>query len=161
MSVETNLYALALLFGDVVNALFGDGKNTARAACAIVNGVGSVAQLVGDGQHGDVGQQRNIVARSEVFSCFGYAILLVKLAQQLLEKRSHGVIVYPWQPFVALGIEHGVFSEVYFGIGKLLDDAAQAASVAKVVYLLFQLELLDNVLYVLGKAVEILQEVLF
>ena len=71
------------------------------------------------------------------------------------------MIVHPWQPFVALGIEHGVFSEVYFGIGKLLDDAAQAASVAKVVYLLFQLELLDNVLYVLGKAVEILQEVLF
>ena len=59
-------------------------------------------------------------------------------------------------PLVAGGMD----AEVDLFLGELFNDGAQPAGVGEVVHLLFELEFFDDVLYVFGVSIEVLQEVL-
>ena len=96
-----------------------------------------------------------------MFSGGGDTVLLIELAEQLLEECAHGVVVDARQAHIAVLVEDGVDAKVDAVVGKLLDDGAETACVGEVVHLLLELELLDDVLHVVAEAIEILQEVLF
>ena len=95
-----------------------------------------------------------------MLSGFGHAVLLIELAEQFLKECSHGVIVNTGETLVAVIVKHGVDSEVDIVVGKFLNQAAQSPCIAQVIHLLFELELLDDVLHVAAEAVEVFEEVL-
>ena len=93
LSEEAGLETPATLVGYLGKSLLYDAQDAARTAGTVVDVVSAVLQLVGHGQHGKVGEQCHIVARGVVLSSLGHAVVLVELAKQLLEQRSHGVVV--------------------------------------------------------------------
>lgn len=139
-------------------ARFGNGENAARAAGSIVDGIGAVGDAVFDGEDGEVGKEFDIVARGEVFSGFGDAVFFIELAQELLKERAHGVVVDAREKDVALGIEEGIDAEIDGTVGELLEDGAQTLTRDEIFHHLLELEMLNDVLHIARKSIEIVEE---
>ena len=92
LAVEQALDLLAALRGDRRERLLGDGEHAAGAAGAVVEQVGAGLDLGLDGQEHEVRHQAHGVARRPVLARL-LVVLLVELADQLLEDRAHRVVV--------------------------------------------------------------------
>ena len=92
LAVEQALDLLAALRADRRERLLGDGEHAARAAGAVVEQVGAGLDLGLDRQEHEVRHQPHGVARRPVLARL-LVVLLVELADQLLEDRAHRVVV--------------------------------------------------------------------
>ena len=92
LAVEVRGDLLAVLGGESLQRLLGDGEHAAGAAGAVVEQVGARLDLVGDRQEDQVRHQLDGVARRPVLAGL-LVVLLVEAADQLLEDRAHGVVV--------------------------------------------------------------------
>ena len=126
--------------------LLGDGEHAARAAGAVVEQVGAGLDLGLDGQEHEVRHQSNGIARRPVLACF-LVVLLVELADQLLEDRAHRVVVDAGRREVDLGVE------------ELVDQRADRVGLRERRELVAELEVVEDVLDVRREAVEVVLEV--
>ena len=94
-----------------------------------------------------------------MFSGLGHVVFFVELPEQLLEERSHHMIVQSRENFIPLVIHNRPYAEVDAAVGEFVYDGAQSTGLGEVVHLLTQFELIDDVLHVLTVAVQILDEV--
>ena len=91
-----------------------------------------------------------------------FVVVLVEFADEFFKDRAHAVIVKPrvQELFFLRVLIDRIGAEVDVRGGEFFDDGAQPAGVGEVVHLLFELEFFDDVLYIFGVSIEILQEVL-
>ena len=82
----------AVLGGQLLEGLLGDGQHAAGAAGAVVEEVGARLDLVGDRQEDQAGHELDGVAGRPVLAGL-LVVLLVEAADQLLEDGAHGVVV--------------------------------------------------------------------
>ncbi|GBD25431.1 hypothetical protein HRbin30_00750 [bacterium HR30] len=130
------------------------GEHPARAAGPIVQQVGTVGNLIGDGFEDEAGHQADGITRSPVLTCF-LVVFFVEAAHQFLEDRTHGVIVEAGQSDSSVAIEHGLRAQVDGRVEKLLDERAQGIGFGKTGDLVAELEVVDDFLHVGREAVEI------
>ena len=115
--------------------------------------------MVGNRQHGKVGKQCYIVARGIVLSSLGHAVVLIELAKQLLEQRSHGVVVKCRNLLFAFVIEYRGYTQVDTFVGHLVDHHAQTVYVVELLHIVAQVKLGDDILHMLAESVEVGPEV--
>ena len=164
---DAGAHTLSLFCGNAFNLFLRNGQDAARAACAIIDSIGVVCNLVFDRLDSQLPQQTNIVTRCEVFTGFGHVVFLVELTEQFLEDGSHGVVVEAWQTFYhflcAIFFCHFLHNrlngEVDVLICELLKKRAKATCLSKVIHLLTELELINDVLNILRKPIEILNDI--
>ncbi len=126
--------------------LLGHGEHAAGAAGAVVEQVGAGLDLGLDGQEDEVRHQPHGVARRPVLAGL-LVVLLVELADQLLEDRAHRVVVDARRREVDLGVE------------ELVDQRADGVGLGERRELVAELEVLEDVLDVGREAVEVVLEV--
>ena len=146
LAVEQALDLLAALGADGGERLLGDGEHAARAAGAVVEQVGAGLDLGLDGQEDEVRHQAHGVARRPVLAGL-LVVLLVELADQLLEDRAHRVVVDAGRREVDVGIE------------ELVDQRAEGVGLGQRRELVAELEVVEDVLDVGREAVEVVLEV--
>jgi len=78
---------------------------------------------------------------------------------QLLEQRSHGVVVKCRNLLFAFVIEYRAHAEVDALIGHLVDHHAQTVYVVELLHVVAQVKLGDHVLHMLAESVEVGPEV--
>ena len=104
LAVEQALDLLVALVGDCGECLFSDRQHSARAAGAVVEQVCAGLDLGLDRQEHEVRHQSHCVARGPVLARL-LVVLLVELAHQLFEDRTHRVVVYACRREVDVGVE--------------------------------------------------------
>ena len=129
-------------------------QHAACPACTIVASIGSILDLSGNRHKDEVGHQFDGVARREVLSGF-LVVFLVESPDQLLENHAHGVVVQPRQTNRAIIIQNRIRAEVDGGRNKLLNDRAEDVGIDHSADLIPEFELVQNLLHVGRKAVEI------
>ena len=124
LAVEVDRHVLAALGGEPGQGILRDGQHAARAACAVVDEVGSRLDPVGGGLEDEVGHELHDVAWGEVLASL-LVVLLVEAADELLEYRAHGVVVEPLQADRFVGVQDVPGTEVYGPIQEFLDQVAE------------------------------------
>ena len=145
---------LAVLLGELLQRLLGDGQHAARAAGAVVEQVGARFDLVGDGQEDQLGHELHGVARRPVLARL-LVILLVEAPDQLLEDRPHRVVVEAGMLDRAIAVHDRIGAEVDVRREELLDQRAECVGLGQARDLIAELELLEDVLHVRREAVEV------
>ena len=146
LAVEQAPDLLAALGADGGERLLGDREHAARAAGAVVEQVGAGPDLGLDGQKDQVRHQSHGVARGPVLARL-LVVLLVELADQLLEDRPHRVVVDAGRREVDVGVE------------ELVDQRADGIGLRQRLELVAELEVVEDVLDVGREAVEVVLEV--
>ena len=146
LAVEQALDLLAALRADCRECLLRHSEHAARAAGAVVQQVGAGLEQALDWQEHEVRHQAHLVARRPVLAGF-LVVVLVKLADQLLEDRAHRVVVDAGRREVDAGVE------------ELVDQRANGIGLGQRLQLIAELEVLEDVLHVRREAVEIVFEV--
>ena len=145
---------LAVLRSDSVQPILCHRQHTARAARAVIAGIGGVLDLIRDGRKHEVGHQIHDVAGRPVLT--GLLVVgLVEAAHKLLEDGAHGMVVQPRKVAARLRAEVDVLAD------ELLDDRAENVGLDHGVNLVAELELIENFLHVGRKAVEICLKIRF
>lgn len=121
---------------------------------AVIEEIGSRLDPVGDRQQHEPRHQLDGVARRPVLVCL-LVVLLVEAAHQLLEDRSHRVVVEAGKPDRPVRILDWVGAEIDRGIEELLDQRTERVSPRKPRKLIAELEAIENLLHVWRKAVQI------
>ena len=111
------------------------GEHPAGAARAVVEQIGAGFELLLDWQEHQVRHQPHGVTRSPVFARF-FVVLLVELAHQLLEDRTHRVVV------------DARWGEVDLRIKELADERANRIVLGQCLQLVAELEVVEDVLNV-------------
>jgi hypothetical protein len=148
LAVEVGLDGAAVGGSEVLEGFLGDGEHAARAAGAVVKGVGAGPDVVGDGQEDEVGHEADGVAGRPVLAGL-LVILLVELADQLFEDRAHGVVVEGGLPDGAVAVRDRGRAEVDVGVEELRDEGAERVGLGEGGELVAELEVLQDVLDVL------------
>jgi hypothetical protein len=104
LAIEDARDLLGALRADRRERLFAHREHAAHSAGAVVERVCARLDLGLDGEKHEVRHQSNGVARSPVFACL-LVILLVKLADQFLEDRTHRVVIDACWGEVDVGVE--------------------------------------------------------
>ena len=86
-------------------------------------------------------------------------VVLVEAAHQVLEDRSHRVVVQPGESDGAVGVQDSFGGEIDLGCEETVHDVAQDVGRGKPVYLVAELEFFYDVLDVGGEAVQVGVEV--
>ena len=146
LAVEQARHLLCALRANRRESLFAHGEHAARAAGAVVEQVGTRLDLGLDGQEDEVRHQAHGIARRPVLAGF-FVVVLVELAHQLLEHRAHGVVVDARR------------GQVDFGVEELVDERADGVVFRERRELVAELEVLEDVLHVRRKAVQVVFEV--
>ena len=158
LTVQVNRGLLALFAGQLHQRLFGDRQHSAGAARAIVDQVRSRLDLIGHRLEDEVRHQPDHVARREVLAGL-LVVLLVETANQLLEDGTHAMVVQARQPDRSIAAQHGPGAEIDGGIQELLDQEAESIGLDQRRNLVAKLELLQNLLNVGRKAIEVRLEI--
>ena len=158
LAVEMGGHLLAVLRGELLERLLGDGQHAAGAAGAVVEQVGARLDLVGDGQEDQLRHELHGVARRPVLARL-LVVLLVEAPDQLLEHRAHAVVVEAGVLHRAVAVQHGVGAQVDVRREELLDQRAERVGLGEPRDLVAELEVLEDVLDVRREAVEIGLEV--
>ena len=158
LAVEMDGDVLAVLPGQLGETLLGQRQHAARTAGTVIDQIGAGFEAVGDRQKDQVGHERHHVARGEVLAGL-FVVLLVETADQLLEDRAHGMVVERGQSLVAILIQDGLRAEIDPGIQELADEMAEDVGLDQRRDLVAELEFVEDLLDVGGKAVQIRLEV--
>ena len=154
LAVEVGGDLLAVLLGELQQRLLGHGQHAAGAASAVVEQVGARLDLVGDGQEDQLGHQPHGVAGGPVLARL-LVVLLVEAAHQLLKDGAHGVVVQAGVLDRAVAVQHRLGAEVDGGVEELFDQRAQRIGLGQPRDLVAELEVLEDILHVGRKAVEV------
>ena len=111
-----------------------------------------------NGKEHEVGHELDRVTRRPVLAGL-LVVLFVELPHQLLEHRAHGVVVHGGVFHRAIAIENGIGAQVDLRIEELLDQGAEGVRFRERGDLVAELEVLENILDVRRKAVEVSLEV--
>ncbi len=133
-------------FPDSRERFFRHGEHTARTAGTVVEQIGTGLQTIFNRQKHEVCHQAHGITRRPVLTGL-FVVFLVELANQLLKNCSHGMVVNARR------------REVYSGVEKFIDQCAQRIGFGERRNLVAKFEVFDDVLNVLGKAVEIILKV--
>ena len=107
-----------------------------------------------------VGHQLDGIARRPVLAGL-FVVLFVELAHQLLEQRAHRVVVHRRVLDGAVAVFDRMGAEVDFGVEELGDQGAEGVGLGQTRDGVAELEVVQDVLHVGGKAVEVGVEVGF
>ena len=146
LTVEQALDGLGAPRADRRERLLPHCEHAARAAGTVVEQIGTGLDLRLDGQENEVRHQANGVARCPVFARF-FVVILVELADQLLEDGPHRMIVDASRREVDVGVE------------ELVDHSSDGVGLGQRLQLIAELEVLDDVLNIRREAVEVIFEV--
>lgn len=155
--------------GEFLDAVLHNREDAARATRAVVDAVTLVAQGIGHGEDGEVGQEVDVIARGVVFTRLGYAEIFIELTEQFFEEGTHRVVVecgellagdFFARLFVSDGLQDGRVAEVDVFIGHLLNHITETADRGELLDKMAQVELRDDVLHMEAEAVEVGLEVL-
>ncbi len=89
-----------------------------------------------------------------------FVIVLVKLADQLLKNRPHGVVIHGREPDRTIVVEHRVGAQIDVRVEELLNQGAECISLGQCGDLVAELEVFQDVLDVLRKTIQVVLEVL-
>ena len=146
-------YLLAVLGGELLQHVLGHGQHAAGAAGPVVDQVGAGLDPVGHGQEDQLRHQGHGVARGPVLARL-LVVLLVEAPDQFLEDRAHAVVVEAGVPDRAVGVAHRGRAQVDVGGGQLLDQRAQGVGPGESLYLVAELEVVEDVLHAGREPVE-------
>ena len=150
----------ALRGGELAQSLFSHGQHTAGAAGAIVQQIGSRFDFLGNGQEDQLCHQLDGVARRPVLTRL-FVVLLVETAHQFLEDRAHGMVVEAGMLDRTIAVDDRSRAEVDVGRKQLLNQRTQCIGLGKARNLVAELEVLQDVLHVGRKAVQVCLKVSF
>ena len=159
LSVDADGNVLSTLRAQLFDAFLGNGQDAASAASTVINAIGGVLQLVGNGLDGQVGKQLHIISWRKVLTSLGHIILLVKPPQQFLKYSTHRVIVERRKFLVALVVKNRLVAEIYMVRGEFLNDAAQTFCLRQIVNHLAKMQFFHDVKHILAVTVQIFDEV--
>ncbi len=154
LAVEVDGSHLVALTCQLFEAVLGDGEHAARAARPVVEDVGAGQELLHYGQEGQVGHQAHHVARGKVLACL-LVVLLAEAPDQLLEDRTHPVVVEARKPYGAVAVQHGLRAQVDAAVQELLYQVTEGVRLDQGRYLVTELELVEDLLHVLREAVQV------
>ena len=153
LAVEVRGDLLAVLAGELSQGLLSHRQDAAGAAGAVVQQVGARTDPVGDGQEDELRHQPHSVTGRPVLSRL-LVVLLVEAAHQLLEDRSHSVVVEAGVLDGAVGVTHRGRTQVDVRRGELLDQGAQGVRLGEPGDLVAKLEVVEDVLHVRREPVQ-------
>ena len=104
----------AVLVGDLLEGLLGDGEHTAGPDGAVVEQVGARLYLLPDGLEDQLGHEVHGVPGCPVLAGL-LVVVLVEAAHQVLEDRSHRVVVQPGESDGAVGVQDSFGGEIDLG----------------------------------------------
>ena len=151
---------LALLPGNLLKHVLGHGEHPAGSAGAVIEQVGGGLDPVGDGEEHQFCHEVHGVPGREVLPRL-LVVVLIETPDQLLEDRSHTVVVQALMPHRAVGVHHGIRAQIDGGRGELLDHGAQCVGFGEARELVAELEVVEDVLDVRREAVQVILEVGF
>ena len=158
LSVEVAGHLLALVSGQLLEFLFRHGEHAAGAAGAVIEQVGAGFDLGRDRHEDQLGHQLHGITRGPVLAGL-LVVLLVEAAHQLLKHRAHAVVVEAGVLLTTVTIRNGIRAEVDVGREELADQGAEGIGLRQARDLVAELEVLQDVLHVGRKAIEVGLEV--
>ena len=162
LTKQVNRNLLSGFFRQFQQAILRHSQHTARTAGSIIAGIGGILDLVLDGYKNQVCHQFHHITRRVVFAGF-FVVGLVELANQFFKDSAHGVVIKPRQldlGFTIIGINR-IRAEVYFLGHKFFNNCAQNVGFDHCIDLIAELELLQNLLYIGRKTVQIGDKISF
>ena len=148
LSEQMDGYLLAVFHSNPVQPILRHCQHTARAACTIIAGIGGILDLIRNGRKHKVCHQFHNVTGRPVLTGF-LIVCLVETTDKFLEDRTHGMVIQTRKVAVLLRAEIDVFAD------ELLDNRAENIGFDHGVHLIAELELVQNLLHVGRKPVEI------
>ena len=162
LAKQMNRNLLTGFFRQFQQAILRHGQHTTRTAGSIIAGVGGILDLILDRNKNQICHQFHHITRRVVFTSF-FVVGLVELANQFFKDSAHGVVIQSRQPdlgFAIIGINR-IRAEVDFLRHKFFNDCAQNIGFDHCVNLVSELELLQNLLYIWRKTVQVCGEIGF
>ena len=158
LTVEMDGDLLAGFCRNLANSLVSHREHPACSACSVINAVGIVLNFVFHRNKGKVCDQLNDVSGREMASCIGDVGFLVKFTDNFLKNRAHGVVVQCRKDSTC-GSGDRSGGEIDGLVSKFTDQQAKDIVVRELIDLVAEFKLFDDVLHILGKAVQIQNEV--
>ena len=158
LTEEVGGHLLAPILRELLQHVLGHGQHAAGTAGSVVEEIGAVVDLIGDGEKDQLRHELDGVARGEVLSGL-LVVLLVEAPDQFLENGAHGVVVETGMPNGAIGVHDRFRAQVDVGRGELFDERAQGVGPGELGDLIAELEVVEYVLHAGREPVEVVLEV--
>ena len=156
LSKQMNRHILSILLGNRQKPVLCNSKHTASPAGSVITGVGGVFDLTRNRYKDKVCHQFNNIAGRPVFACL-LVVFLIELADQFLKNRTHAVVVQPGvlQYSLRIVLINRLRREVDIRRNKFLNNCSQNIRLNHRINLIAELELLQNLLHIRRKTVQV------
>lgn len=142
----------------LLQRFFGAGEHPAGAARAIVQQIRPRLDSIRNRQQDQLCHELHGSARCPVFARF-FVVFLIGPAYQLLENRTHRMIIKAGLSDRAVAVERRERAEVDLVIKELFDQRAERIRLAQTRNLVAELEVIENFLHIGRKAIQIRLEI--
>ena len=158
LTVEVSGYLLSVILCELLERFLGHGQHAARTTSAVIDKVGAVGELVGDGQEDKAGHELYRIARGPVLARL-LVILLIEPAYKLLEDRAHGVVVEAGKAHGSVAVSSRLRAQVDARVKQFLDQRADPVGLGEPRNLVVKLEVVEDLLDIGREAVQVSAEV--
>ena len=154
LAVEDRGDLFALLRRQFLQRLFRQRQHSPGPAGTVIKGICGGLDLVGDGQKHQLRHKPDRIARGPVLAGF-LVVFFVEATNEFLEHRAHRVVVEPWELDVTVLVLHRLGAQVHSRRRKLFDQGPKRVALAEPGDLIPELEVVEDLLRVRGKPVEV------
>ncbi len=151
-------YLLPVRLGEILQRLLAHREHSAGAARSVVEEIRPGLDLVGDGQEDQLRHEADGIARRPVLAGL-LVVLLVEPPDELLEDRPYPVVVQTRMLDGAVGVEHGLGTEVDVGGQELADEGSERIGLREPWDLVAEFEVVQYVLNVRRESLQVGLEV--
>ena len=102
---------LAMFTSKLVKRFLSDGEHSPGTARAVIDAVSGVPDVIGYGHKDQISHELYHIAGRKMLAGL-FVVFFVKAPNELLEDRSHGMIVQTRQADIPVLVEHGIGTEV-------------------------------------------------
>ena len=158
LAVQVDFGLLPLLASKIAELGFADRQHASGAAGVVIEKIGAVSDAVLDRAKDQFGHHLHDVARRELFTG-ALVVVFVEAAKQLLEDRTHSVVIEAGQEYTPLLVSHGCWRQIDPLVAEFLDQRVKPVMLREPAQLVSELEARDDFLDVFGKSVKVGLEV--